>query len=355
MHRIYKEVILAALACLFAGCGSGPMYTALVSGNSLQSASDIPRIESGSGLHAQAYERNLIYRAHALEDAQQPAQFRVKYHPSCSANGWMAVKGVLHNGTEYPVVLDTGASQHFFVNDIHIRQNKLAIQPFATSRVNPVGWGRCHLPQITLGDITWLNWPCLYREQHTQIRLFGLPVAEDKAVIAGLKLLMEFKYIAFDSINKEMEFSLEKSFEPTEPKLWAKYPFIIEEDFSGNAFLFVEFPIGGRPTHLQLDTGSGRGLAVGQSLWADIRDRIGNIRLTRGTDLYPYIGQLPCERGTVSKLRLGDRTVQNAQISVLPGDSPVLDLENRGLIGMQYFADTILVIDFDRKFKWVKK
>ncbi len=354
MKRACKVVILAALACSFAGCASGPMYTALVSGNSLQRASDIPRIESGSKIHKPVYGSELVYKSHLSEDIRQPALFRAKYHPSCSANGWMAVKGVMKNGTEYPVVLDTGASQHFFVNDIHIRENKLAIQPFATSKVNPVGWGRCLLPQITLGDITWLNWPCLYREQHTQIRLFGLPVAEDKAVIAGLKVLMEFKYIAFDSINKEIEFSLEKSFEPTEPKLWAKYPFTIEEDFSGNALLFAEFPIGGRPTHLQLDTGSGRGLAVGQSFWDDIRDRMGKVRLTKGTDLYPYIGQLPCKHGIIKELRFGDRIIQNAHISVLPDDSPVLDLDNRGLLGMQYFADTILVIDFEHKLVWVK-
>jgi len=353
MQRIYKEVVLAALACSFAGCASGPMYTALVSGNNLRNASDIPRIESGSRLHAQTGQRSLVYRRHSLEERESPAQFRVKYHPSCSANGWMAVKGELHNGIEYPVVLDTGASQYFFVNDIHIRENKLAIQPFATSKINPVGWGRCLLPQITLGDIMWLNWQCLYREQHTQIRLFGLPVVEDKAVIAGLKVLMEFKYIAFDSIEKETEFSLGKSFEPTEPKLWTKYPFIIEEDFSGNAFMFVELPIAGRPTHLQLDTGSGRGLALGQSLWADIQDKFDKVRLTRGTDLYPYIGQLPCERGTIKELSFGDRIIQNAQISVLPDDSPVLDTE-RGLIGMQYFADTIVVLDFDRKLVWVK-
>jgi len=51
-------------------------------------------------------------------------------------------------------------------------------------------------------------------------------------------------------------------------------------------------------------------------------------------------------------LQVGDRTVKNAMISVLPDDSPLLD-RCPGLIGMQFFRDTIVVLDFQRNLMWV--
>jgi hypothetical protein len=48
--------------------------------------------------------------------------------------------------------------------------------------------------------------------------------------------------------------------------LWTQYPFEIEEDLGGNVFLFVKIPIAGEEIELQLDTGSGRGLAITEEL-----------------------------------------------------------------------------------------
>jgi hypothetical protein len=135
--------------------------------------------------------------------------------------------------------------------------------------------------------------------------------------------------------------------------VWEQYPFSIEEDFHGNAFLFVNIPISGEEIELQLDTGSGRGLAIAEELWQGIREKIQDVKLRKTRDLYPYMGQLVCKRGVIPKLEVGRRTVKNAEISIFPDDSPIVE-ECQGFLGMQYFQDTIMVLDFERSLMWVK-
>ena len=286
-------------------------------------------------------------------DTEQREPCRIKYHSSYSVNRWMAVEGKLGNGRKYPVVLDTGASIALFVNDIHVMENKLAIYPLKSHNGDSVGWGMCYLPELHIGQVTLANWPCFYREQHTEVQLLGLPLAKGKAIIAGLAALRRFKYISFDSIRKEVEFSLKEVFKPEQSDLWTQYPFEIEEDLGGNVFLFVKIPIAGEEIELQLDTGNGRGLAITEELWERMSKKIQHVKLKKGRDLYPYIGWLVCKRGVVPKLEVGNRIVKNAKVSVFPNDSPIVD-QCSGLLGMQYFQDTIMVLDFERNLMWVK-
>lgn len=132
------------------------------------------------------YNGNLN-RSNQIEgDTEQRDPCRIKYHSSYSVNRWMAVEGKLGNGRKYPVVLDTGASIALFVNDIHIMENKLAIYPLKSHNIDSFGWGMCYLPELHLalarrgGQVTLANWPCFYREQHTEVQLLGLPLAKAK-------------------------------------------------------------------------------------------------------------------------------------------------------------------------------
>jgi len=308
---------------------------------------------SGSYWAKDIYSGNRDITSQIDGNTEQHDPFRIKYHPSYSANRWMAVEGSLGNGRKYPVVLDTGASIALFVNDIHIIENKLAIYPLKSHNVDSFGWGMCYLPELHLGQVTLANWPCFYREQHTEVQLLGVPLAKGKAIIAGLAALRRFKYISFDSIRKEVEFSLKEVFKPKQSDLWTQYPFEIEEDLGGNVFLFVKIPIAGEETELQLDTGSGRGLAITEELWERMRKKIRHAKLKKGRDLYPYIGRLVCKRGVVPELEVGNRTVRNAKISVFPDDSPIVD-QCSGMLGMQYFADTVMVLDFEQDLMWLK-
>ncbi len=157
-----------------------------------------------------------------------------------------------------------------FVKDIHVRDNNLAVYPMETNRQNGHNLGLCHLPELQIGNAALIDWPCLYLERQKP-GLFGLSITNDNSkedsIILGLPALREFKYIVFDSISKEVEFSHDEVFEPAESGQWEQCPLSIEEDFHGNTFLFVTIPIAGDETELQLDTGSGRGLAIAEELW----------------------------------------------------------------------------------------
>ncbi|MHC4116049.1 MAG: pepsin/retropepsin-like aspartic protease family protein [Planctomycetota bacterium] len=278
---------------------------------------------------------------------------RIKYHPSYSADRWMVVEGTLGNGRKYPVILDTGASVALFVSNKEIVQEKAAPTPIENAGDDTARWGRCRLPELQIGPVTFTDWPCYYREQQTQSRLLKPPMARGETIIAGLPALQTFKYIEFNSLSKEVELSLDKVFEPERSDRWTRYSFRLEEDPGGSAFLFVKIPIAGAETELQLDTGSGKGLAISEDLWETMRENIRYIKLRRARDLYPYIGSMDCKRGVIPELRVGRRTVSDARISIFPNDSPIVD-RCSGLLGMQYFEDTIMVLDFERYLMWVK-
>lgn len=349
------RTIVVIVACLSSGCSIHPVQMVVVNGERLEDRADIRLIKPNDEGHSveDISNGNWNNGGRLSEDRGQGIRCLVRYHPSYSQNHWMVVEGTVGSGRKYPVVLDTGASPALFVNDIHIMENNLAIRPLSNNNNNSTGWGICHLPKLCIGNVTFADWPCFYREQHTEVQVFGLSVRKDKAIIAGLPALRRFKYVEFDSVNKEVEFSLENIFEPEQSDLWKQYAFVIEEYLGGNAFLFVKLPIAGEETELQLDTGSGRGLAISQELWEGMHERVRNAKLRKSVELYPYIGRLVCKQGAIGELEVGDRIIRDAKISVFPNDS--LLLENcEGLLGMQYFRDTVIVLDFERNLMWVK-
>jgi len=345
---IILKSLLGLAFLLQTGC-----EVAVVDGKKLGAMPDVALMRRDRPAQTSRWAKEVHTGPETDRNLSQADPCRIKYHPSCSQQRWMAVEGRLDTGRRYPVVLDTGASIALFVNDIHVVENNLAIHPLNSPSSDSPGWGTCHLPALHIGQVSLPDLPCFYREQHAEVRLLGLPLAKDKTMIAGLGVLRQFKYVAFDSINREVEFSIEQVFKPEEPDSWAQYSFVIEEDLGGNAFLFVKIPIAGHETEVQLDTGSGRGLAISEELWKTMEEKIGHTRLKRGKDLYPYIGLLPCRRGVVPQLRVGSRIVTNAMISVFPDDSPVMD-RCAGLLGMQCFQNAVIVLDFERNLMWMK-
>ncbi len=256
---------------------------------------------------------------------------------------------------KYPVILDTGASQSIIVEQAHVSTHNLPIYSKDNDTINSNGksFGLCYLPELNIGEATLSNLPGLYVKRKVSFNPLELLIPRDKTVIVGLQALMKFKYILFDNPQKEVEFSNNRLFEPKEPDLWVQYSFEIEEDLGGNAFLFVTVPIAGEEITLQLDTGNGRGLAIKEDLWEKMPNKIKNIRLAKGRDLYPYIGNLVCKRGIIPQVEVGDVTVHNAKVSVFPDDSPLLE-DCQGLLGMQCFQGTTMVLDFERNLMWVK-
>jgi len=354
MRQIVLSLLTGVLLVIHCGCSVRPVGLVMVNHKNFEADSGLPVMQ----LQATAQLRRIVRIDEQIEPpnpnrGQGRTTYRVSYDRSHKVNGWAVVQGRLANGNSYPVVLDTGASPPLFVNDIHIVENNLPVRPFRTSPRDPVGRGMCQLPELRIGPIVIAEWPCFYREQHFERRFLGLAGSKDKTIIAGLGVLRAFKYVAFDGINKEAEFSLDRVFEPADANAWASYPLQVEEGWQDNAYLFVIVPVAGREIRVQLDTGSGRGLAISRRCWQELSKRIPNTKLHRGKDLYPYIGWVNCRRGVIRELEVGNRTIENAMVSVFPDDSPLAEQCN-GLLGMQYFEDAIMVLDFERNLMWIK-
>lgn len=285
---------------------------------------------------------------------EQGKSCRVKYHNLWQTARFMVVEGQIEgSGKKYPVVLDTGATQAVFIKNVHIRENGLHLQPVRGQMAQLVT-GICDNAKVKVGDVKFIDWPTFCIRGRMGLSLFGLTVREDDSIILGLPALRMFKYIVFDGVDKEVEFSSQESFEPQNPVAWSRYPMTVEEDLHGNAFLFVQIPIEGQTVELQLDTGSGNGLSVSEEVWNQIRPEKANVKLRKGEEYYPYIGTAKCSKAVVENLSVGDRIVKGATISVLPEGNSVLE-ECGGLVGMQYFSDTEIVLDFEGSFLWVKK
>lgn len=363
MRLLALTSILSLLLCLQLGCSAEHIRFRTRSGSSLK---DRP-----SGLLMDANNTPFLIELIERPDGSldfvrqisgrivQKETCRAEYHKLYSTNHFIVVEGQIGKAeAKYPIVLDTGASQPVFVKVGHVLDNRLPIYPLENNKagLNGHGLGLCYLPELQIGNVTFADWPSFYLEQSGRRGLFGLAVtsngSEDNTVIVGLPVLREFRYIVFDSISKQVIFSSNESFEAKEPGLWEKFPFSIEEDFHRNAFLLVEVSVAGEAIELQLDTGSGRGLAIGEQLWESLRQRMPDVKLNRGRELYPYIGLLPCRRGEIAELRIGQRAVRNAQISVFANDSPLLQ-GCQGLLGMQCFQNAVMVLDFERNLMWV--
>ena len=347
MRKTPLFILLSFFLLSQAGCSFQPLSVVMVDGG-LESRTT-PQVP----LDKSVYSKNILGGSRQRGNPEHLTHCRVEYYPSRGGNFWSVVEGVLNNRT-YPVILDTGASAAIFVNDVHIRENDLPFYPSKKTDGQYADWAMCDLGGLSIGEMSLSGWPCYYQQQHVEARLFGLPVFKDKTIVVGLPVLRQFKYIEFDNVKREVYFSLDGEFRSVEPDSWTQYPFVIEKYSQHNTFLLVDIPIAGERTKLQLDTGNNGGLAVGAGMWSRINKKLQNVKLVKGEDLYPYMGRVACERGVVPNIEVGNRVIKDIQLSVFPDDSAIIE-NSQGLLGMQCFKDTVMIIDFEKSLIWLKK
>jgi hypothetical protein len=206
----------------------------------------------------------------------------------------------------------------------------------------------CSLPELRIGQVRFINLPSAYIDKHHELQLFGLPVAHENAVLLGLPVLQAFKYVLFENIKKEVEFSRSGLFEPEEPNLWRKYPFVIKGKIS------VEIPVEAEKMTLFLDTGCSE-LILPEKTWQIMCSKYTGVKLKTGDYLFYAHEKLSGRKGVIKKLRLGEMTIKNVPVVILADDvmkSAVGDCN--GLLGMSCFQDTMFVLDFHRSIMWVK-
>jgi len=282
---------------------------------------------------------------------------RLPYHRYYETSGCIVVTGRLAGShTQYPIVLDTGAVGTVFVNDIHMRAHRLPIiapapggAPADMRGLTPV-----RLDGVSLGAMYLQTTPCWYVPVHRECRAFHITIHRDNAVILGLPALRAFSYVLLDSRDKQVEFGGAVPFRPQASDRWSTYPLRIAEDDAGYSYLVAEIPIAGRIFRAQLDTGSGRGLLVTERRWKELANRVRYSDLQDDIMLFPYMGSLHCRHGRMQDIRMGDRVIPCASVSVFADDS-LLCNGCDALLGMQWFRDVAVVLDFHNHLLWVSE
>ncbi len=261
----------------------------------------------------------------------------------------IVVPGMLPNGKVYSIWLDTGDAGYVLTNSLTILENNLAIYPLGKQSWSSAYAGICYLPSLQLGEAIITNPPCRYLHLQWELRFLGLPVWQQKGALVGLGLMREFKYIVFDNMKKEATFALTGPFVPEKPQRWESYSFEIE-----NGRLMVNMPVEDRKSRIMFDTCGRYGMVVALDMWRKLPEEIrASAKIKKGKFFSGFLGQLPCRKATVRSLKIGSSVLTNAEIIILPEDSPYISTGCS--VSMKYFKNNVVVLDFDQSLVWIKE
>lgn len=263
--------------------------------------------------------------------------------------GFVQVMGQLNGDKEYPTVIDTGNPMWLVVSDTVVADSALDIYPIQEMDKD-VG-GLCHMHRIKIGDIVITNPLCHYALGHYERRVLGRTIWKEKRMLLGLGIMRKFVYLVIDNLDGEVEFCAEGSFQadPNEP--WSQYSMSIEKDELNQERLMVNMRIAGQERQVVFDTGFDGTLGIIERTWDELSDKLTVLR--RGHSYFATPRGLVFYRDiTVERLEVADRLIDNAIIHVKSNDTPFA----RGCftLGMGYFQDAVIVLDFERGLMWIK-
>jgi hypothetical protein len=315
----------------------------------------IKEIENADGFDTYEYSSNTV------PIVDMPDVATVDFHlDEYARNHYMVVKGKMASGKTYPVILDTGANlDALIVQDIHIRENDLQVFPLTKFSGQESKMSLCAVEQLTLGDFKLKDYTGVCWGQHIELKLLGIiPLGRSADICFPLPLMSKFKYFKFDTPAKQVQFSAKKSFKPQSEDNWHRFPITVEcaGGNAGKQFVLVDMQVNGKRIRPLLDTGAGLGLMMNSRLWEDVK---GNFEETKRKKInfvlpFHFEGNKPtCTAITVKNLRLGDIEIPGGEITVLPKTKNWK--KTNCIIGMGYFREKIVVLDFESKTLWVKK
>jgi hypothetical protein len=257
--------------------------------------------------------------------------------------------GSLNNNYRCNVIIDTGCPHLCALSPVIVQENNLPIYPIdGDEYLN----GISYLSNLKLGKLVIHEMPCWYADQQWELQFFGIPIKKDKTITLGLMLMKEFRYISFDGVHRKLTLSAEQSFMPTQDDQWSRYPLKIEDDTHGALRLMVDIPIEGKTYHIALDTGSPDSLTIDRKFFDEFyKSEKVAIKKQDAKLGYYAEGWVNCQKITLPELDFCHRKIKNAQIFIRPDD-----MANKypNIVGMKYFKDTVLVLDFENELLWVK-
>ena len=260
----------------------------------------------------------------------------------------IAVPGTLPNGKKYSVLLDTGHPGYALTNSLTVLENNLVICPLGKVDELSSYMGFCQLPSLQLGQAVIADPPCSYLQQQWEVRLLGMPVWQQKGVLLGISLLKNFSYIVFDNVERQVEFALNEVFVPDKAGQWDSYPINIQK-----GRLMVNMPIEGENFDLMFDSCGRSGMVAGPAFREELSLKVNSGKIRDSKFQSGFLGELPCQRTKIKRLKIANLTVNNAEVLILPKESPYSVVAKS--ISMKYFNKTVVVLDFKQNLMWVKK
>ncbi len=263
--------------------------------------------------------------------------------------GMVQVMGQLNGDKEYPTVIDTGNPMWLIVSDTVVADSALDIYPMQEMAPN-IG-GLCHVPRIKIGDIVITDPLCHYALGHYERRVLGRTIWKEKRMLLGLGIMRKFVYLVIDNLDGEVEFCAEGSFQADPNGPWSQYSMSIEKDELNQERLMVNMQIAGQERQVVFDTGFDGTLGIIERTWDELSDKLTVLRRGHSYFATPR-GLVPYRDITVERLEVADRLIDNAIIYVKSNDTPFA----RGgfTLGMGYFQDAVIVLDFERGLMWIK-
>lgn len=263
--------------------------------------------------------------------------------------GMVQVMGQLNGDKEYPTIIDTGNPMCLIVSDTVVADSKLEIYPI--QEVDKDIGGLCHVSRVQIGDMAIINPVCHYALGHYERQVLGRTIWKQRDMNLGLGLIRKFSYVLIDNITCEVEFCTKGGFEAEPNESWSQYSMSIEKDELDQERLMVDMPIAGRTRKVVFDTGFNCGLTTTEKIWEKLSDNLTVLR-SRDSRLGTPEGIVACRKITVEKLQVADVSINNAIIFVESSDTPFG--EEFLTLGMGYFEDTVIVLDFQRMLLCVK-
>jgi hypothetical protein len=365
----YLFVSLLFFLLLFGiGCGGGitAFSMSVVADEDLCAGSGVRLMESDGAVFVEESidengRRRYRFANNVLANIDAAGVTRVKYHrEEFAKHKYMVVEGRMGGDKVYPVVLDTGAGlRPVILQDVHIRDNDLRVHPFVGGGGERGRMTLTAVDELVIGNMKLSNYPGICWGQHVEWRLFGvLPVGRSEDISFPLLLMSQFRYFMFDNVNERAEFSFDESFDPVSEEGWYQFPLSLEQIGGGEqAVLFVEMEVNGQVLRAMLDTGCGVGFMMNRSLWDEMAGQFDVTGRKSRRFILPlhFEGNDPkCSGFIVKELKLGEYfSVKGGEITVLPDSKSWKRADC--ILGMGYFLDRVVVVDFERSKLWVRK
>lgn len=260
-----------------------------------------------------------------------------------------SVKGRL-NGKAYPVIFDTGCNPVIILSKKIVSENDLPVYSLNPDDIQN-STALVIADSLEIGSFKLTDYPCVLWRHRAEFRFLGLPIHKPELIAIPLDMMSRFNYFKFDNLNKELSFSKVFAFLPDDASGWISIPFRIE-----GLFLLLEVPIENRNTTLRLDTGAGYELQLDESVVKELFNVRPDFQKARKRTTYlygPYEDGKTAEKTfTAKNLHFGDRTMNRVRLIY----SERIDDEGyEGTIGYEFFDDTVMVLDFEKRLLWIKK